>query len=239
MPAGVPWLTEEPTWSEAPSGVLYRVHDAQFAATAPNPMSKARFALTQSHSMFYAADQIEGALWEALLRYTTIGPKGKCDFPVAKLKGQVLSRVVLMDSMMKTLSLSRPALLLLFPDGDSPEVQAVKVLTTTPHHASTHGEAEALLGCLLALDPPITEMPMLSWKSRQFEDSTVYLSYHPKDVTPATSGWMQVGSSQPLDTPDGIALIRRVLNKQGFIWTPVSTLSTEDLPEETDSSEEE
>lgn len=238
MPAGTPWLTEEPTWSPAPTQVLYRVHDAQFPATAPNPVSKARFALTSSHAMFYAADQIEGALWEALLRYTAIGPKGHCDLPTAKLKGQVLSCVRLADESAKVLSLSRPALLLLFPDGDGPAVQAVKELTTTPDHASTHAEAAALYDCLQAIDPPVRRMPILSWKSRQFEDSTVYLSYHPKDVTPETSGWVQIGESQPLDSPVGINLIRTALQNHGFMWTPVNTFSTESLPEEADAMEE-
>lgn len=238
MPAGVPWLTEEPSWSPAPSQVLYRVHDAKFAATAPNPESKARFALTPSHSMFYAADQIEGALWEALLRYTVIGPKGRCDFPTAKLKDQVLSRVRLIDPTAKVLSLSRPALLLLFPNGDGPEVQAIKTLTTTPDHVSTHAEAAALHQCLQALSPPVPDMPMLSWKSRQFEDSTVYLSYHPKDVTPETSGWEQVGASQPLDTPVAINMIRKALRQHGFTWTPINTLSSNVVTRGVDESDE-
>ncbi|MBO0395485.1 MULTISPECIES: hypothetical protein [Stenotrophomonas] len=171
--------------------------------------------------MFYAADSLEGALWEALLRYTVILPEGRCVFPTAKLSGQVVSRVRWIGAEAKVLPLSRPGLLHLFPDGDGPAVAAVKAMTTTMDHASTHTEAAALQACLEGLSPPICEMPILSWKSRQFEDSTVYLSYHPLG---ASSNWVQEGPSVPLDTPGGMVLIRDALQKHRFNWTPLNTL---------------
>lgn len=222
MPGGTPWLTDEPVWFEPPSGELYRVHPGVFDAATPNPASRARFALPGTHAMFYAADSLEGALWEALLRYTVIGRRGLCEFPTAKLRGQVVSRVRLSSPHSKVLPLSRPGLQHLFPDGDSAAVQAVKVLTTTPDHSSTHVEAAELHACLMNLTPPIKDMPMLSWKSRQFEDSTVYLSYHRHG---APSGWEKVGASQSLDTPAGMALIQAALGRHKFEWTPLNTLS--------------
>lgn len=222
MPGGTPWLTDEPVWFEPPTGELYRVHPGVFDAATPNPASRARFALPGTHAMFYAADSLEGALWEALLRYTAIGRRGQCEFPTAKLKGQVVSRVRLTAVHSKLLPLSRPGLQHMFPDGDSPAVQAVKVLTTTPDHSCTHVEAAELHACLMNLTPPIKDMPMLSWKSRQFEDSTVYLSYHRHG---APSGWEKVGASQPLDTPAGMALIQAALGRHKFEWTPLNTLS--------------
>lgn len=163
MPGGTPWLTDEPVWFEPPTGELYRVHPGVFDAATPNPASRARFALPGTHAMFYAADSLEGALWEALLRYTAIGRRGQCEFPTAKLKGQVVSRVRLTAVHSKLLPLSRPGLQHLFPDGDSAAVQAVKVLTTTPDHSCTHVEAAELHACLMNLTPPIKDMPMLSW----------------------------------------------------------------------------
>ncbi|MDQ1064156.1 hypothetical protein QE447_003714 [Stenotrophomonas sp. SORGH_AS282] len=223
MPGGTPWLTDEPVWFEPPTGELYRVHPGVFDAALPNPASRARFALPGTHAMFYAADSLEGALWEALLRYTVIGRKGLCEFPTAKLKGQVVSRVRFKAARSRLLPLSRPGLQHLFPDGDSAAVQAVKFLTTTPDHTATHAEAAELHACLLGLTPPIEDMPMLSWKSRQFEDSTVYLSYHRHG---APSGWEHVGASQSLDTPAGMALIQAALGRHKFEWTPLNTLPT-------------
>lgn len=221
MPAGEPWLIREPTWFSLPTEPLYRVHLAQYDATSPNPNTRARFALPGTHAMLYAADSLEGALWEALLRYVVIPPGGRCVVPSANLKGQVVSRVKWVGAEARVLPLSRPGLLHLFPDGDGPAVAAVKAMTTTADHASTHPEAAALLNCLQGLTPPVTEMPILSWKSRQFEDSTVYLSYHEPG---AALNWVQEGPSKALDTPAGMLEIQDALRKHHFHWTPLNTL---------------
>lgn len=229
MPAGIPWLTEEPTWLREPTHQLFRVHPAAYDAFAPNPNSQARFALPGHYAMFYAADSLEGALWEALLRYVVLKPKGQCDLPTARLTGQVVSKVRLKAPGARLIQLSRPGLLHLFPDGDSAVHAEVKMLLTTPNHLGTHAEANALHECLKGLTPPIDDMPMLSWQSRQFEKSTVYLSYHKKG---APHAWEQIGASQELDTPEGYLMIRDVLLQHGFHWTPVNTLPTAMIDDE-------
>ncbi|WP_099481484.1 RES domain-containing protein [Stenotrophomonas maltophilia] len=230
MPAGIPWLTEEPTWFNAPDGVLYRVHEAKYSATKPNARSQARFALPGKYAMYYAADSIEGALWEALLRYVVLGPKGKCDFPTAKLRNQVVSRVRLISpDDHRLIELSRPGILHLFPNGNDPVHEVVKQLLVTPDHASTHAEAEALHEALSSLTPPVDAMPMLSWSSRQFEKSTVYLAYQP-DGSPDV--WQQIGPSKPLDVPEGHQLIKEVLAKHKFDWVPLNTLAVDDIDDD-------
>ncbi len=224
MPGGAPWMTTEPTWLGTPTEVLYRVHRRAYSATAANQASRARFALTGgSHAMFYAADSVEGALWEVLLRDIMLGPGGDCEFPADMLKDHVLSKVRWTGTDQRRISLSRPGVLHLFPDGDGPEVLAVNELTRTNDHGSTHGEAREMLDCLRSLLPPISHMPMLSWKSRQFEDSTVFLSYSSPS---APSGWTKVGRSMDLDSDKGVELIVRTLRQHAFHWTPYDRLST-------------
>lgn len=232
MPAGVPWMTTEPKWLKAPTIELYRVHKKKYQAIDANPLSRARFALTGGdHAMFYAADSVEGALWEVLLRDISLGPGGHCEFPANMLKDQVLSKVRLTAVDQRRISLSRPGILHLFPDGDGNEVLEVNLMTRTNDHSSTHREAEAILQCLRQLDPPIKEMPILSWKSRQFEDSTVYLSYSERT---APSGWEQVGASMELDSDEGIELIVRTLQQHEFHWTPYDRLPTTVIDDDVD-----
>lgn len=232
MPAGVPWLTEPPRMFDPPIGkVVYRVVEKaplvdgipEWGPLDANPHSGARFSLKPSHAMFYVADSPEGALWEALLRYTRFGANGRCEFPVAKLKDQQLVRVRLVSDRARVLVLSRPELLHLFPDGDSPEVEAVSQLVATHDHASTHSEAQELLDCLQSLTPPIAHMPILRWKSRQFPDANVYLAYDPQVDE---SCWELVDDPTPLDTSAGIAMIRAALQRHGFLWDPTNTFST-------------
>ncbi len=224
MVGGIRWPDFAPPLFEPPTDIpLYRVVEdsPHWGPLDANPMSKARFALLGTHAMFYVSDSPAGALWEALLRHTRFGARGVCQVPVAKLKGQSLVQVRLVRDNVKVLRLSRPELLHLFPDGDGPEVEAISHLIATPDHTLTHPVARALLERLQGLTPPIPHMPMLSWKSRQFPDATVFLAYEPQvDAT----YWQLDGDPTPLDTPRGRLLLREALARHGFHWSPADTI---------------
>jgi hypothetical protein len=68
----------------------------------------------------------------------------------------------------------------------------------------------------------MVHMPILTWHSRQFPKSQVYLAYD-KPVDP--SYWELVEDVIRLDTPAGMALIRTTLAKHQFRWTPFATIA--------------
>lgn len=223
MPAGSKWCAGYPDLLTVPTVDLWRIHDRTYAASAANPRSKARWALRDTHAMLYAADSLAGALWETLLRYSQIRPGRVAEFDLSRLDGQVASRIRLRRADLPLLELGRPGLLSLFPDGDGPEVQAVNRLLTTPKHRGTHAEARRLFQDLQAVG--VSDMPVLSWPSRQFPRSTVYLAYEPPmDDT----WWEELGDPIALDDPDtGHKLLQRELADHGFTWKPISSDATE------------
>ncbi|ASK94690.1 hypothetical protein KWH04_17740 [Xanthomonas campestris pv. trichodesmae] len=186
---------------------------------AANPRSEARGALVGTHAMFYAADSLSGALWEAALRYVEIGRGRVAHFPLFKLRGLVASRIRPCRADLPLLELGRPGILALFPDGDGPEVLAVNALLATPRHQQTHPEFRQLQQDLQAVGVP--DMPVLSWPSRQFPKSTVYLAYEP----PMEASWWEVlDSPTALDDPAGHALIQAELARHGFTFEPLDTI---------------
>lgn len=223
MPAGSKWCTTRPDLLTVPTVDLWRIHDRTYAASAANPRSKARLALRGTHAMLYAADSLAGALWETLLRHSQIQPGRIAEFDLSRLDGQVASRIRLRRDDLPLLELGRPGLLALFPDGNGPEVQAVNRLLATPKHRGTHAEARRLFQDLQAVG--VSDMPVLSWPSRQFPRSTVYLAYEPPmDDT----WWEELGDPIALDDPDtGHKLLQRELAAHGFTWKPISSAATE------------
>lgn len=210
----------------APVGMnLYRVveQSPDWGPLDANPCSKARFALRDgAHGMFYVADRIEGALWEALLRYAVFTPGRPLHFPTAKLRGQRLATVHLRTSSVGVLRLFAPAVHLLFGDEHHPGSVRILGLLTTTNHADSHDEAGAILAGLNALDPSIAHMPILQWKSKQFPDANVFLGYDP----PLGAADWELIEDVPLDDADGHALIRAVLKQEGYDWTPVALGAT-------------
>jgi len=217
MPGGSRWCTTRPEMIWAPTDELWRIHDRTFCPISPNPHSKGRLALVGSHGMLYAANSLPGAVWETLLRYSVFHGRN-AEFDISRLKDQCASRIRLRRDDIPLLELGRPGLLALFPDGDGPEVAAVNDLLTTPAHHRTHEEARRLFEDLRAVG--IGQMPMLSWPSRQFQTSTVYLAYSPPMEE---SWWEQVGDPIALDDPElGHDLIQHELALRGFTWRPIS-----------------
>lgn len=219
MPAGKPWCTEAPDFRNVPTEPLWRVHPAAYAPLAANPRSEARGALVGTHAMFYAADSLSGALWEAMLRYAEVGHGRVARFPLFKLRGQVASRIRPRRADLPLLELGRPGILALFPDGDGPEVLAVNALLATPHHKDTHRDFRELHQDLQAVG--VADMPVVSWPSRQFPKSTVYLAYAP----PMDDTWWEVLDPPiALDSPAGHALIEAELADHGFTFEPLDTI---------------
>lgn len=229
MPAGSKWCTTAPALLTVSQGELWRIHQHAYSATGANPHSTARLALPGSHGMLYAADSLPGALWETLLRNSAFGPGYNVQFDLSRLKGYRATRIRLRRDDIPLLQLGRPGLLALFPEGDGPEVQAVTHLLTTPEHRATHAEARQLLADLAAVGVP--EMPVLSWPSRQFPASTVYLAYAPPM---AADWWEELDDPIALDDPDhGHVVIRDELAARGFTMRPISS----DLPETDDDAD--
>lgn len=216
-----------PKLFDPPVGIdLYRVveQSPDWGALDANRKSRARFALRDNaHGMFYVADRVAGALWEALLRYAAISPGGEAYFPVDKLRGQNLVTVRLRRSDVRVLQLYSPSTSRRFGDEKHPDVVRLQELLTTLNHADTHPEAAAMLAGLNALDPPILHMPILQWKSKQFPDANVFLAFDP----PLNSAdWKQI-EDVPLDTAAGHARIRTALAEQGFTWIPLASGGTD------------
>jgi hypothetical protein len=219
MPAGKPWCTEAPDFRTVPTDPLWRVHPSVYGPLAANPRSEARGALVGTHAMFYTADSLSGALWEAALRYVEVGRGRVARFPLFKLRGLVASRIQPRRADLPLLELGRPGILSLFPDGDGPEVLAVNALLATPRHKETHPDFRQLLQDLQAAG--VADMPVLSWPSRQFPKSTVYLAYAP----PMEEAWWEaLDSPIALDDAAGQALIRAELESHGFDFEPLDII---------------
>ncbi|MDO7931546.1 RES domain-containing protein [Xanthomonas euvesicatoria pv. eucalypti] len=210
----------------APVGMeLYRVveRSPHWGPLDANPYSKARFALRDGHhGMFYVADRIEGALWEALLRYAVFTPGRPLHLPTAKLRGQRLATVRLRTADVGVLRLYAPAVHQLFGDEHHPASVRILELLTTTNHGESHAEAGAMLAGLNGLDPPIPHMPILQWKSKQFPDANVYLAYDP----PLGAADWELVDDVPLDDADGHARIRAALAQEGYDWTPMALGAT-------------
>ncbi|OCG82127.1 hypothetical protein LMG667_19730 [Xanthomonas euvesicatoria] len=228
MVAPLTWFAGNlpPPLFDAPIGItLYRVYPASpdWGPLDANKKSTARFALCNGHhGMFYASDREEGALWEALLRYCAFAPGRPVQLPTARLRGQRLATVRLHNPGVGVLRLYAPAVHHLFGDEHHPASKRILELLTTTNHAASHAEASAILSGLHALTPPIADMPILQWKSKQFPDANVYLAYDP----PLGAGDWALIDDVPLDTPAGHARIRAALAREGYAWTPTSTGAT-------------
>ncbi len=201
-----------PPFDPFPPGALWRVHEARFAPTVPNPYSRARLALPGHYAMLYAAETLPGALWEVLLRATKIKSGREVQFSAAKLQGMMATQVA-PPSDRDVLELGMPGVLRLVRDGDGDLMAHLKHALATPRHRSTYWTARLLADHLKGVG--VTQMPALAWHSRQFPKSKVYLDYH---VLGAPDRWAVAGTSMPLDTPAGHALIRGVLAESGFEW---------------------
>ncbi|CRD50907.1 RES domain-containing protein [Stenotrophomonas indicatrix] len=229
MVAPLPWFANNnaPKLFDAPVGIdLYRVveQSPHWGPLDANPVSKARFALRDDrHGMFYVADHVAGALWEALLRYAEMTPGGAAYLPVDKLRGQHLVTVRLGRSDARVLQLYSPSTSRRFGDEAHPDVIRLQELLTTLHHADTHPEAAAMLAGLNALNPPIKHMPILQWKSKQFPDANVFLAFDP----PLSSADWNLVEDVPLDNAAGHARIRTALAEQGFNWIPLASGGTD------------
>jgi hypothetical protein len=219
MPAGKPWCTEAPAFRTVPTDPLWCVRPAVYGPLAANPRSEARDALVGTHAMFSAADSLSGALWEAALRYVEVGRGRVARFPLFKLRGLGASRIRPRRAELPRLELGRPGILTLFPDGDGPEVVALNALLATPRHQETHPEFRKLAEDLQAVG--VADMPVLSWPSRQFPKSTVYLAYAPHMEA---AWWEVLDPPIALDDTAGLALIRAELESHGFDFEPLDTI---------------
>lgn len=211
MPGGSTWCTEPPTLRNVPQDLLWHVYNRSYGPLAPNPESTARMALVGTHAMFYAADTIDGALWESVLRNVHVN-KGQATILPAYLDGFSLISFRARRTDLPLLELGQPGLRRLFPDPDSRPAQAVADLLRDPVHKNTHADAQALHIDLATVG--ITEMPTLAWPSRMHNAGTVYLAYAP----PMIEDWWEIDSLPiPLDTPGGgHPVIDEVLVRQGF-----------------------
>ena len=218
LPRGFSWLKgEKPAFSFVPPGEYWRLHKSPYGPTAANPRSEARLALVGTHDMLYAGDSLACALWETLLRNAEFGKGRKVIFDLDVLKGWSATKIALQRNDVLLLELGNPGLRALFPNNDSVEAVAVSHLLTTPKHKQTHQAAKRLRKELRAVG--VSEMPALSWPSRQISTETVYLFYAPPMVE---DWWVQASTPQALDTQLGYALIEAEFAARGFSLDPIS-----------------
>jgi hypothetical protein len=222
MPAGSPWLQRPPRLQSMPTGVrFWHTYDERYGPLAANPFSRARMALVGTHAMYYVSTDLSGALWETVLRFVLPDAAGRVTVEQSTLQGQRAVQVVLDRAAVPLLPLGQPGLRDLFPT-DSAEAFAVAQLLANPNHLATHPEARALFGELQAMG--VTDMPALSWPSRQNHTSTVYLAYDP----PMLPDWWHVeGDAIALDDPaTGHPVLIAELARCGYTWAPGDTTAT-------------
>lgn len=222
MPAGNPWVSHAPRLRNVLTGEpFWHVYVESYGPLSGNPRSKARMALVDTHAMFYVADTLAGALWETVLRYIEPDEDRQVQIRPDLLKGMRAVQVRLKRDDVPLLELGQPGLRALFPI-DSAESVAVAAMLHDPLHANTHAEARQLHVELS--NAGMTEMPVLSWPSRQLSTSTVYLAYEP----PMDASWWEVaGPAIALDDAlDGHPALHRELARHGFTWTPLATTAT-------------
>ena len=219
MPAGREWFPQRPSLRTLASATtLWHVYPSRYGPLDANPNSKARLALVGTHGMFYAADTLAGALWETVLRNVEPDPHRRVMISPGSLSGMRAVPVSLLRNDVNLLPLGQPELRELFP-ADSEEAREVAALLNDPNHSNTHGVARRIYEDLVRHG--FTEMPVLSWPSRQLNSSTIYLAYSP----PMDNSWWGVaGVPLELDDPkSGHAAVHETLRNHGFDWTPLAT----------------
>jgi len=230
MPAGKPWVTTAPKFLTVPNAEpFWHVYRKPYAPTAYNPATKARLALIGgSHAMYYVSNTLAGALWESALRDTLVRPDLTCDVQTWALRDYYAVQVRLLRADVPRLALEHPLRRQLFALGSVEDLELDRLLRT-PLHGETHGEAQQLVQDLAAAG--VTDLPMLSWSSRQHQASTVYLSYAPPM---AAMDWEVVaGTEIPLDDPaNDYPAIRAELKRCGFEWTKLATTATAPGPDD-------
>jgi len=224
MPAGKPWVTSAPKFLAVPTAEpFWHVYRKPYEATAYNPVSKARLALVGgTHAMYYVSNTLAGALWESVLRDTLVRPDLTCDVQTWALRDCYAVQVRLLRTDTPRLALEHPLRRQLFDLGSAEDL-AVDHLLRTPIHSDTHSEAQQLVQDLAAAG--ITDLPMLSWSSRQHQASTVYLSYAPP--MDSTDWDVVTGTEVPLDDPaHDYPAIRAEIKRCGFEWPKLATAAT-------------
>jgi hypothetical protein len=206
----------------------WHVYPVAYSPLSANPYSTGRLAVVpvaggkSDLGMFYAASDLPGALWEVLLRHVAPDDQRHVHIDVAKLAGMRAVRLRLRHAA-PVLELGQPGLRVLFPinsPGASRSRRCWQNRTRGPPTLT-----RALREDLVRVG--MTDMPVLSWPSRQHHPSTVYLAYAP----PMQDTWWEVIEDPlPLDTLAGYELVRNELARCGFIWEPLETDSTPPPP---------
>ncbi|MDZ4326122.1 MAG: RES domain-containing protein [Pseudomonas sp.] len=232
MPCGKPWFANKPEFATLTrDGEFWHVYPALLddgravMPRQPNPKSTARLALKSgAHAMYYFADTLAGALWEAVLRNVEPDEHGQVEISFEDLQHLRAVKIKVVADGIPLLDLTQPTMRRfgLLPDGKPWAV--VQGWLQTPDHSATHEAAAALLANLKAVG--CTEMPVLSWPSRQHSASRAFLAYAP----PMSDHWWQeVEAPIRLDDPiHGHPKLRDELTACGFSW-PVPLTGTGDI----------
>lgn len=222
MLIGKHWFTTAPKLPAfAENELLWHIYSERYGPLAANPASKARLALPGQRAMFYLASSLDGALWETVLR----GVVPDADRHVAILERDLVGmRAIQVRRKVVNaplLDLSGAGLRMIFLQG-SKESVAVAALIAEPDHLKTHKAAERLFKSFKKAG--VSEMPILSWVSRQHKGAIVYLAYEP----PMDSTWWEtVGAPIALDDPGaGHDAIRQALASSNYHWAPAVTTAT-------------
>lgn len=220
MPVGEYWFPRSPAFHVLPQDRVYwhiyperTSEGSKIRPRMANPASKARFALPSSHAMFYLGDTLSGVLWETLLRWIEPASTGEVEIALSTLTGMRAVQLRLTKKGVPWFPLTQPEMRMYGHKPDSDTWQKIQKHLQEPDHAETHAAARDLLLALEARG--FTDMPVLSWASRQHQASNVYLAYQP----PMGEDWWEVvGKSVPLDDINGHNLIRKCLSENGFTW---------------------
>lgn len=221
MQAGERWFRHRPAFQRLKKGhTFWHVFPSVIESggrvdpTSANPNSRARFALHDTHGMFYLGDSLTGVLFETVLRWIEPEPDGAVEIPLDSIRGMRAVELELMSDQVDHFPLIQPHLKK-FRFGPSTAMgRAIVDLIHEPDHEKTHAASAAIRDELARYG---LEMPVLSWMSRQHSPSQVYLAYEP----PMNSGWWRVKSTVIcLDDEEGHDRIRLGLEKCGFHWVP-------------------
>jgi hypothetical protein len=210
-------------YTPLPAGtVLWHVYPSKYEPRAFNLSSRNRFALVPppDQAMFYAGDNSDCALWEAVLRNLVVDDKQPQHVDPAMVEGRSIAQLKLLQAI-PILDLRAPHFRHLSADtARHTEWQRLCVVPERDY-GQTHMAAREL----------VTAAPRaagLSWHSRQITAQTAYVFYSPP-LTAATE--FEVIDTIVLDHASGWALIDQALKTVGVKRLGASALVEEIVDE--------
>lgn len=188
-----------------------------YGPTSANPLCSTRFALpgacpgdSNTRAAFYLADSPISALWEVVLRGVRSNGNGQIYLALAEYAGRSVVTLTAKRDIPLVMRVDKPRRYRLV-DNESVGDLAWDICCTSPVHAISHGAAHAVNRYLAERG---IQHAGIGWKSRHYQDETVYVLYSP----PFDEDDWEVGEIVDLTSARGIALLQDAVEAAGFTW---------------------